>query len=106
MNKTGIEWCDLTWNPVRGCLVVSAGCKNCYAAAQAHRFSGPGRPFEGFARAGKWTGKVALIERTLTQGLQGLTRNGRVYFHDLRGADPKEWTRWAPGREFPKGARS
>jgi protein gp37 len=28
--KTGIEWCDATWNPWMGCRKVSAGCKNCY----------------------------------------------------------------------------
>lgn len=28
--KTGIEWCDATWNPWQGCHKVSAGCKNCY----------------------------------------------------------------------------
>lgn len=31
MNKTGIEWCDETWNPVSGCSKVSQGCKHCYA---------------------------------------------------------------------------
>lgn len=30
-DKTGIEWTDATWNPVRGCTKVSPGCKNCYA---------------------------------------------------------------------------
>lgn len=29
--QTGIEWTDMTWNPVYGCTKVSAGCKNCYA---------------------------------------------------------------------------
>lgn len=29
--KTLIEWADATWNPITGCSVVSAGCKNCYA---------------------------------------------------------------------------
>lgn len=28
--KTGIQWCDSTWNPWQGCHKVSAGCKNCY----------------------------------------------------------------------------
>jgi len=35
MNKTKIEWCDATWNPVTGCL---HGCEYCYAARIAHRF--------------------------------------------------------------------
>ena len=29
MNKTKIDWCDYTWNPLYGCL---RGCKYCYAA--------------------------------------------------------------------------
>ena len=37
MNKSKIEWCDFTWNPVTGCR---HGCAYCYAAKQAHRFCG------------------------------------------------------------------
>ncbi len=35
MNKTKIEWCDSTWNPVTGCL---HGCEYCYASKIANRF--------------------------------------------------------------------
>lgn len=35
--KTGIEWCDATWNPVVGCEKISPGCKNCYAIRDAWR---------------------------------------------------------------------
>lgn len=35
MNKTKIEWCDSTWNPVTGCL---HGCDYCYARRIAQRF--------------------------------------------------------------------
>ena len=42
-----IEWTDTTWNPVRGCLKISPGCKHCYAEAFAERFRGvPGHPYE------------------------------------------------------------
>lgn len=42
-----IEWTDATWNPVRGCTKISAGCKHCYAETFAERFRGvPGHPFE------------------------------------------------------------
>lgn len=41
MNRTAIEWCDYTWNPIVGCSPVSAGCENCYAAAIAKRFQMP-----------------------------------------------------------------
>ncbi|MCM1295596.1 MAG: phage Gp37/Gp68 family protein [Muribaculaceae bacterium] len=37
MNKTKIDWCDSTWNPVTGCLHV---CEYCYARNIAHRFGG------------------------------------------------------------------
>jgi protein gp37 len=37
MNKTKIEWCDATWNPVTGCL---HGCEYCYARKIANRFEG------------------------------------------------------------------
>lgn len=46
-DKSKIEWTDTTWNPVRGCLKISPGCKNCYAETFAERFRGvPGHPYE------------------------------------------------------------
>lgn len=46
-DNSSIEWTDATWNPVRGCTKVSAGCKNCYAERFAERFRGvPHHPFE------------------------------------------------------------
>ena len=35
MRNTKIEWCDMTWNPVTGCL---HGCDFCYAQKIATRF--------------------------------------------------------------------
>jgi len=35
MNKSKIEWCDMTWNPITGCL---HGCEYCYARRIAERF--------------------------------------------------------------------
>lgn len=43
MNKSKIEWCDSTWNPVTGCM---HGCEYCYARNQTRRFSG----HDGFIR--------------------------------------------------------
>lgn len=37
MNRSGIEWCDHTWNPITGCL---NGCGYCYADIMTARFSG------------------------------------------------------------------
>lgn len=36
MNKSKIEWCDYTWNPITGCL---HGCEYCYARRIAERFA-------------------------------------------------------------------
>lgn len=62
---TGIEWTDATWNPVRGCSRISEGCRNCYAERVASRFSGPGQPYEGLTRDGRWTGEVRLVPEVL-----------------------------------------
>ncbi len=35
MNRTGIEWCDYTWNPIVGC---THGCSFCYGRRMARRF--------------------------------------------------------------------
>lgn len=77
-----IGWCDVTWNPVRGCSRVSPGCDNCYAMGQAHRFSGPGKPFEGLTtiRKGKvdWSGAVRLVPDALDVPLR--TRKPTKFF--------------------------
>ena len=45
--RTQIEWTDATWNPVRGCVKISPGCKHCYAETFAERFRGvKGHPYE------------------------------------------------------------
>lgn len=47
MSTTEIEWTDATWNPTRGCVKVSPGCKHCYAEAFAERFRGvAGHPYD------------------------------------------------------------
>jgi protein gp37 len=75
--NTHIDWTDSTWNPLRGCSPASPGCKNCFAAAIAARFSGPGAPFEGLVRinaAGErraeWNGVVKLAEKHLADPLR------------------------------------
>lgn len=46
-DKSEIEWTDATWNPVRGCVKVSPGCKHCYAETFAERWRGvAGHPYE------------------------------------------------------------
>lgn len=71
---SSIEWTETTWNPVRGCTRVSAGCEHCYAESMAHRFSGPGRPYEGLTRnrgnGPRWTGQVRLVEDAVAEPLR------------------------------------
>ncbi|KIG11428.1 DUF5131 family protein [Caballeronia concitans] len=40
--KTGIEWTEMTWNPVTGCVKISQGCKHCYAERMAKRLKAMG----------------------------------------------------------------
>jgi protein gp37 len=72
--KTTIEWATRSWNPVRGCSRVSPGCDNCYAMGQAHRFAGPGKPYEGLTtiRKGKvdWSGTARFIPAALDEPLR------------------------------------
>lgn len=70
---SAIQWTDRTWNPVRGCSRVSPGCDSCYAMGQAHRFAGPGKPYEGLTtiRKGKvdWSGVARFVPSALSEPL-------------------------------------
>jgi len=39
---SNIEWTEMTWNPVTGCVKVSQGCKHCYAERMAARLHAMG----------------------------------------------------------------
>lgn len=57
MNKTKIDWCDMSWNPVTGCM---HGCEYCYARGIANRFKDTdylrgGLEFPGEINAGYYT---------------------------------------------------
>lgn len=79
-DRTQIEWTDSTWNPVRGCSRVSAGCHHCYAEPQAARIirmdRGRGVPVGQGAYDGllneqdQWNGKIKLVEDQLKQPLR------------------------------------
>lgn len=85
-DKTGIQWTDATWNPLRGCSRVSKGCEHCYAETVAHRFSGPGAPFEGLITVGKkgprWNGNIMLVPEKLKQPLRW-TRERMVFVNSM-----------------------
>ena len=64
-----IEWTDATWNPTRGCRRISPGCVNCYAEKVAARFCGPGLPYEGLVKLGRWNGEGRFAADKLTDPL-------------------------------------
>jgi len=71
-SNTTIEWTDATWNPIRGCSIVSEGCRNCYAMRQAHRQSSGA--YQGLTRLGAhgptWTGDVRLVPEVIDHPLR------------------------------------
>jgi protein gp37 len=85
-----IEWTDATWNPVRGCIKISPGCKHCYAETLAERFRGvPGHPYEhGFT--------PRLIEEKLGEPANW-SRSRRVFVNSMsdlfQDAVPDEFIR-------------
>ncbi len=97
-DKTKIEWTDATWNPIRGCSVVSEGCRNCYAMAVAARFSGAGQAYEGLAYRNEsgahWTGKVKLVEEHLKDPLRW-KKPRRIFVNSMSDlcheSIPDEW---------------
>lgn len=67
---TKISWTNETWNPVAGCNMMSAGCKNCYAMRMAARLDAMGQDkYQGLVhRVGDrpvWTGLVKTVESEL-----------------------------------------
>lgn len=42
--STGIEWTEVTWNPVTGCDTMSPGCDHRHARALARRLKAMGNP--------------------------------------------------------------
>lgn len=83
-DRSAIEWTDATWNPVRGCARVSAGCEHCYAERVAARFSGPGQPYAGLVhpRTRGWNGRITLVPEMLEQPLRW-QRPRRVFVNSM-----------------------
>jgi protein gp37 len=86
VGDTKITWAQKVWNPVRGCSPVSSGCKFCYAARFAHRFSAEGQRYEGLTRFTEhgpvWTGDVRLVPEFLSYPLRW-TRPRRVFVNSM-----------------------
>jgi protein gp37 len=91
MTLTSIQWTDKTWNPVRGCSIVSPGCVNCYAMKQAHRFNFVKQLPEGGFRAGPY---FELTKETKA----GPQWNGRIVCDEAKLLEPLSWRK--PCRVF------
>lgn len=71
MNRSKIEWCDYTWNPITGCR---HGCSYCYARKMSFRFAGDVR-LNFMAKADYITqdaqdssGKVYILDKPMLNG--------------------------------------
>ena len=88
MEKSKIEWCDSTWNPVSGCL---NDCPYCYARGTANRFKGCNLAPQGDANERT----IYLSKRLEVTNKDGITRNAAYpygftpTFHEYRLDDIK-----------------
>lgn len=87
MEKSKIEWCHSTWNPISGCY---NGCPYCYARGTANRFKGC-----DLAHSGETSDEVIYLRERLTvTDKQGIVRNAAYpfgftpTFHEYRLNDP------------------
>lgn len=82
-----IEWTDVTWNPVAGCNIASAGCSNCYAMRMAARLQAMGHPkYEGTTRKSGnrtvWTGRVNVDQSSLNDPV-AWKRGKRIFVNSM-----------------------
>lgn len=83
-DRSAIEWTEATWNPLRGCSRVSAGCQHCYAERVAARFCSRGQPYEGLIHpvTRGWNGTVRLVPEMLDQPLRW-KRPRRIFVNSM-----------------------
>jgi protein gp37 len=68
-DKTKIEWCDATINPLVGCSYASPACANCYAEKQAARLIKMGLTrYNGtLTEDGRWSGQINSVTTELAK---------------------------------------
>lgn len=86
-----IEWTNGTWNPVKGCSKVSAGCDNCYAEKMSTRLAGSAKregagpnvaAYLHVINNGEWTGNVEMVEEALLDPVL-YTKPSRVFVNSM-----------------------
>jgi protein gp37 len=81
MNKTKVEWCDYTWNPVTGCSEVSEGCYHCYAKELSRRFG--------------WHWGYPVLHRDRLDQPQQIQKPGKVFVCSMGDlGHPGVYPRW------------
>lgn len=88
MAKTRIEWATDVWNPIAGCSIVSAGCKNCYAMRIAKRLEAMGQAkYAGLTHEVNghtvWTGKTNLDHGALIAPPSWKKPDRRVFVNSM-----------------------
>lgn len=99
-DKTKIDWCDASWNPVTGCY---HGCEYCYARGMATRFGlsyAPKLGDPGMEGAKKYDSNEGMD--TMLELEKPYKKEGRIQpypmgfnptFHRYRLDIPEHWTR-------------
>ena len=82
--RTGIAWTDATWNVLRGCSRISAGCQRCYAERDAGRMSSGA--YDGLVKKmgdeWRWTGEVRFVPELLDVPLRW-RRPRRIFVNSM-----------------------
>lgn len=81
MDRTKIDWCDSTWNPVTGCLNK---CEYCYARGIASRFGGHWD--ENNLRHLGANGNIHVLEESMCKHTTGKNRDCPV--HNIQAPYP------------------
>lgn len=89
--KTGIQWCDATWNPWQGCTKVSSGCKFCYMYREKKAY---GQDPSTVIRSKPATFN---LPKKLVPGKRVFVCSWSDFFHE--GADPWRGEAWKIIRE-------
>lgn len=96
MSKTAISWAQETLNPFVGCIPISEGCANCYAAKVAGQTKMQKFPqYKGvLTQSGTWNNNVNFVPKVL-QKLVKMTKPRTIFmpsmsdpFHE---SIPDEW---------------
>jgi len=97
--RTGIAWCDHTFNPWWGCMKVSPGCAHCYAETLAHRYGhevwGPTGTRRFFGPR-HWAEPMAWWRRAVRDGVRRRVFCGSMcdVFEDFPGLDEQRARLW------------